>query len=50
MKVDPSGDWIPPIFRSMLYCDEHGVLWRIENDEWVAVQKMQPVSEESTHG
>lgn len=31
--IDP-GEWIPPIFRSMVFCDAHGRVWAIDEGTW----------------
>jgi len=33
-QVPLLGSWIPPIFRSMVYCDEDGALWVIDQETW----------------
>lgn len=32
---DPSGGWIPEVFRSMRYLVEDGVWWVLQGDTWV---------------
>jgi hypothetical protein len=28
-------DWVPEVFRSMIYCDREGRIWEIRGEEWV---------------